>query len=346
MHLCTFVFTETKDTMEKKDSTIETLRGIAILLVVVGHVIGSGPDGGMKIDFPSSWRYLYLWIDYIQLPLFTAIAGWAYAFHPFKEFHFQQFLRKKATRLLLPMVIVGTLYFLTQYVVPGTNRKGDLSEIWRIYVFPYTIYWYLPSLFLMSLAMAFLDKIHVASTFSKWVLCIVVSYFLLLGDITILDGRVENYFSFRGAILQMPYFLIGLGIHRFKKELTIKSVTRTCYLLTLCGILLIQIRWFLPELGTTIHPYFQTAFSMSTCILCLTMHFKKSFFVWIGRYSYAIYLLHVFGTAGGRILTKRVGYSEEWIVFSISFAVAIIFPIVAEKLIDRSKIGRLLFFGH
>lgn len=46
-----------------KNLSIETLRGIAILLVVVGHVIGSGPGGGMKIDFPHPLRYLYVWID-------------------------------------------------------------------------------------------------------------------------------------------------------------------------------------------------------------------------------------------------------------------------------------------
>ena len=31
---------------QEKNLSIETLRGIAILLVVVGHVIGSGPGGG------------------------------------------------------------------------------------------------------------------------------------------------------------------------------------------------------------------------------------------------------------------------------------------------------------
>lgn len=56
----------------------------AILLVVIGHVIGSTPEGGMRIDFPSPWRYLYLWINYIQMPLFTAIAGWVYALKPVK----------------------------------------------------------------------------------------------------------------------------------------------------------------------------------------------------------------------------------------------------------------------
>lgn len=69
----------------KKNLSIETLRGIAILLVVIGHVIGSTPDGGMKIDFPHPLRYLYVWIDYIQMPLFTAIAGWVYALKPFSH---------------------------------------------------------------------------------------------------------------------------------------------------------------------------------------------------------------------------------------------------------------------
>ena len=104
----------------------------------------------MKIDFPHPLRYLYVWIDYIQMPLFTAIAGWVYALKPFSASSgFGSFVRKKALRLLVPMVAVGTLYFLVQYLMPGTNNKGVLSQMWRIYVFPYTIYWYLPSLFLI-----------------------------------------------------------------------------------------------------------------------------------------------------------------------------------------------------
>ena len=43
----------------EKNLSVETLRGIAILLVVVGHVIGSGPDGGMKIDRLYSDAFVY-----------------------------------------------------------------------------------------------------------------------------------------------------------------------------------------------------------------------------------------------------------------------------------------------
>lgn len=125
-------------TQTNKNSHIETLRGIAILLVVIGHVIGSTPEGGMRIDFPSPWRYLYLWIDYIQMPLFTAIAGWVYALKPVKAGSSGTFMKRKAYRLLVPMAVAATLYFLIQYITPGTNQKGNLADIWRIYVFPYT----------------------------------------------------------------------------------------------------------------------------------------------------------------------------------------------------------------
>lgn len=78
-----------------KVAHIESLRGIAILLVVIGHVIGSTPAGGMKIDYPSFWRYLYIWIDYIQMPLFTGIAGWVYALNPAINYKFNTFSLKK-----------------------------------------------------------------------------------------------------------------------------------------------------------------------------------------------------------------------------------------------------------
>ena len=116
-------------TQTNKNSHIETLRGIAILLVVIGHVIGSTPEGGMRIDFPSPWRYLYLWIDYIQMPLFTAIAGWVYALKPVKAGSSGTFMKRKAYRLLVPMAVAATLYFLIQYITPGTNQKGNLADI-------------------------------------------------------------------------------------------------------------------------------------------------------------------------------------------------------------------------
>lgn len=189
----------------EKNLSVETLRGIAILLVVVGHVVGSGPGGGMKIDFPHPLRYLYVWIDYIQMPLFTAIAGWAYALKPFSASSgFGSFVRKKALRLLVPMAAVGTLYFLVQYLMPGTNNKGELSQMWRIYVFPYTIYWYLPSLFLIFVVQWWMDSRKWMDTPGKWAVCCMAALILSrINDVWILH-EVPDLFSFKGALGNCP----------------------------------------------------------------------------------------------------------------------------------------------
>jgi fucose 4-O-acetylase-like acetyltransferase len=41
-----------------KNLNIDTLRGFAIVLVVMGHVIGSESDGGMKVADNSFLRHL------------------------------------------------------------------------------------------------------------------------------------------------------------------------------------------------------------------------------------------------------------------------------------------------
>ncbi len=142
---------------QTKNEYVETLRGLAVVIITVGHAIGADAAGGMKVADDSVWRYLFYSFHYIGIPLFTVIAGWVYALRPLHRGEAKAFLAKKARRLLLPMVTVGTLYFLLQYITPGANRHGILSEMWKIYVLPYTVYWYLPSLFLLFGFIALLD---------------------------------------------------------------------------------------------------------------------------------------------------------------------------------------------
>ena len=237
-------------TQTNKNSHIETLRGIAILLVVIGHVIGSTPEGGMRIDFPSPWRYLYLWINYIQMPLFTAIAGWVYALKPVKAGSSGTFMKRKAYRLLVPMAVAATLYFLIQYITPGTNQKGNLADIWRIYVFPYTIYWYLPSLFLMFAAIRMIDANKWMDKFGGWAICLVCAFAgLVVQKIFLSNGQIPNLFSFMGAMAQFPYFVAGVGIRRFSKQIITHKTSVALSSLAIVGVLSLQLEWFYPAVS-------------------------------------------------------------------------------------------------
>lgn len=331
----------------EKNLSVETLRGIAILLVVVGHVIGSGPDGGMKIDFPHPLRYFYVWIDYIQMPLFTAIAGWAYALKPFSASSgFRNFVRKKALRLLVPMAAVGTLYFLVQYLMPGTNNKGELSQMWRIYIYPYTIYWYLPSLFLIFVVQWLIDSRGWMDTLARWsVCCVVALVFSRINDVWILH-EVPNLFSFKGALGQLPYFFVGVAACRFAASLYGRAgVRRAMLAVALLGIVLIQIVWFCPgkyaSLGMLLYP----VTLIPALFLLLALKWHNRFFVWIGGYAYSIYLFHGFGTSGGRIVMKMMGIYSVSAIFMFASCIATACPIGLDKVVSRFKLLSMLLLG-
>lgn len=327
-----------------KVTNIETLRGIAILLVVMGHVIGSAPDGGMRIDFPSPWRYLYLWIDYIQMPLFTAIAGWVYALKPI-NINFKKFAEKKAVRLLIPMAVVGTLYFLIQYFTPGTNGKGNLLNMWRIYIFPYTIYWYLPSLFLIFLMMFGIDKYKLCKTSGKWLQLILITWGLYILTRTNILADIPNILSFKGALGQLPYFIIGVGINRFKDQLYTHR-TKILYSILACtGLILLQFKWFFP-IGrdlwyTSLLPVWVSAGLM----ILLHQKYSNRFLVWLGGYAYTIYLLHGFGTSGGRIILTHLHIQSEGLIFLFSTTIALLCPILADIIASKWKITRIMLLG-
>lgn len=330
---------------KNKNLSIETLRGIAILLVVLGHVIGSGPSGGMKIDFPHPLRYLYVWIDYIQMPLFTAIAGWVYALKPFSAFSgFGSFTRKKALRLLVPMAAVGTLYFFVQYFMPGTNQKGDLSQLWQIYVFPYTIYWYLPSLFLIFLVQYFIDKKGWMDTLGKWgVLCIIAIVLSRMNDAWILHD-VPNFFSFKGALNQLPYFFAGVAAQRFAVLLYSRSNIRIMYVMAFLGIFLINAVWFSDKLSSLcilLYPLTQ----IPTLFLLLSISKHNRFLVWVGGYAYSIYLFHGFGTSGGRILLKMIGVQSVALIFLFASFIAVACSILLDRFFSYFRLSRVLFLG-
>ncbi len=344
--------------MEKKINgkyaNIETLRGMVVILVVIGHVIGSSPDGGMQLDYSSRLRYIYVWINFIQMPLFTAIAGWVYALRPVYEKEYAaSFVKKKAIRLLVPMASVATLYFLLQYFVPGTNQKSELSEIWRIYIFPYTLYWYLPSLFLMFLIQLAYDLVSGKNnTVKRWgvwlgitlVLRTILADNLFYLENAIIPHTVPNLFSFKGAITQLPFLVLGVGIQRFKSQLFTPHLKKIYLLIAMVGVIMLQLRWF-HVVDQRICDAVKPIGVMGCLMLLLHQNYGNRFLTWIGAYAYTIYLFHGFATSGVRIGLEFLHIQWPVVIFVLSAVAAVILPVWIEGISDRFWLTRLLFLG-
>lgn len=330
-----------------KNLNIETLRGFAIVLVVMGHVIGSESDGGMKVADNSFLRHLYYTFQYLRMPLFTVISGWAYALRPAEIDNAVQFMIKKARRILIPMIFAGGLYYIVQSIVPGTNNSNSLKDIWKIVIYPHTFYWYLHSLFIVFLVVAIIDSYKLMKNSLSLIIVTLVSILLLIYRDTIVPSEFPNYFGFKGAIYLLPFFVIGVGIQRFKAIFQNKNLNIIMTVALLGSLILQQLVWF----GVVDYQFSKAGglgliIGLFGTIVLFKSKLNIKSMVWIGNYSYTIFLFHSFGTSGGRIILQKLGIQSTPLIFLFSLLLGLFSPIVVENILDRFNFTRLLFLGR
>lgn len=330
----------------RKNESVETLRGIAIILVVIGHVIGSDATGGMKVDDNSFLRHFYFTFQYLRMPLFTVISGWVYALHPVSSVNLKTFLIKKLRRIFLPLMFVGGLYYAVQYFTPGTNFSYPLQDIWKIVIFPYTFYWYLNSLFIVFIIVALLEAGGLLKRFGYVIIVFLASMgVLLLRDIVIPEA-VPNYFGFKGGLYLLPFFISGIALNRFKDSLQNRTFKIAIVSLLVIGLIFQQLVWYdVIDYDLTTRSIVGLLIGVVGTIFLLQLKLKGRFFVWMGSYAYTIYLFHSFGTSGGRIVLNKIGITNTALVFVGSLLLGLFLPVVIDLVVNKWGITRTMFLG-
>jgi hypothetical protein len=326
-----------------KELSIETLRGFAIILMVAGHVLGETPGTGMGLPADhSGWRYFYYSFEYLRMPLFAAISGYVYSKRPAGDSKILTFYKGKARRILLPLIFVGTVHFLLQYFVPGTNSTPRLSDIWKIFFTAYEHFYFLQSTFLIFLFIGIIDHFKLMLSLRNWL----IIFLLAAMTRNLVPHFYLNVFSINGFFSLLPFFVLGCGINRFPDLFTLKSFIKPVGALFILAIFLQQYIWFSGFIMSHLEIETLSIFVGFSGIIILS-YIRKDipFMSRIGYYSFGIYLFHVFGTAGSRIILSRFDIGNHVIVFSIGLLFGILIPIVIELNLEKLKITRRLFLG-
>tara|TARA_B110000211_G_scaffold58679_1_gene65656 strand:+ start:1114 stop:2133 length:1020 start_codon:yes stop_codon:yes gene_type:complete len=312
---------------------IDTLRGLACVLLIAYHVIGFNAETGLKLS-EGALRDINDTLVFIRMPLFTFLSGLVYAFRPF-SFGGQSFIYKKVRRLLFPMLSVGTIFALLQAFTPGAN-SNEIDWL-TLHIKPVAHFWFIESLFIVFTFVLICEKLKFFDGFNKFIYVFIFSIVLYISPIN------SDYFSFSGFIYLLPYFLFGMSLVRFNFSVNISPVLGLALLFFLIFIITLIFKGIVP--------YFEQR-SLSSlilgclgCLILLVVGIRFKPLAWIGSYSYSIYLFHVFFTAGTRIILHKLNVYDVEIIFSIALATGLLLPILTEKILEKNYFTNLVFLG-
>ncbi len=325
-----------------KELSIETLRGIAILLMVAGHVIGDTRYAGMRTEDHSLFRYFYFSFMYLRMPLFTTISGYVYALRPMQTGARRPFLLGKWNRIVIPMICVGTLQYLLRTVVPDINKRTDISEIWRIYFYSFDHFWFLQAIFLVFLTVSFLETWRGAlDTVRGWLLCLGLA---AIGFC--LSPSAPSLLSLSGYLYLLPFFILGIGLYRFAPLLRQRKLIGLCLAIFFVGIALQQLVWF-KVIDYSHHRATPLGLLIGVTGMVLLFFFRREhqWLARLGYYAFGIYLFHVFGVSGSRILLHALNIHHPAPIFIVGLAAGLLGSILIEFVLMKHDLLKRLFLG-
>ena len=173
----------------KRIEWIDSARGFAILLVVVGHVLG-GYTGNYGV--PLYQKIIDLIVDIIytfHMPLFFMISGYVFGLKKYNwsKSNYVVFVKYKAKTLLVPYFLFSTLQILIKLPLQGKIASVlSWKNILLLPLIPVDQFWFIYVLFFMFCLSGLMDwKKQDNSLLMVIVLFIVGKSLLLFGGDTI-----------------------------------------------------------------------------------------------------------------------------------------------------------------
>ena len=304
---------------------VDSLRGVAILLLVIHHVlIAFSGNGIIAEDGPAD--IIGESLAQIVLPLFTFLSGYVYAMKPFQG-DWGGFISDKALRLLIPMLILGTLFALLQSQLPYT--EPDFDNLYMMHVIPVRHFWYVEALLIVFVLAAVLEKLKLLENDWKFFLL----FFAVFTPLSIFAGHFVEYFAIDGAAYLLPYFFLGVWLFRAKKCGPLCLSVAALSLVAGCVI----VGWWIAN-GAPLPPKESFTAILIGCggsVLLMRTNIQSALLAKLGLYSYSIYILHYFFTVPPRLLLIKVGVDNVWVLGVAATASGVLGPILCEMILKR-----------
>lgn len=336
---------------EERLSYVDAIKGFAIILMVLGHVLATTFSDWHLMDQRPALSYLKHLIYSFHMPLLMLMSGFLFGRKPISGWtSYVQVVAKKGVQLLIPYLFVGLLLYISR------GCKGAHFN-----------YWYLMTLFQLIVIMGAVDLVvHRWMPQKKdrmFVLLSIVFFVLLLYAQCIEQMVVRQVPPFRyvriGSIVYMfPFFVVGILTARYG------ILERFVGVDTLCVCLM---SWFFMFfLKPFPHLSFTRWLAVVGFVSLFRLYFKHGRLMSVVRYcgkmSLSIYIFHFFLNdlikfpAIGQFYVEIVDKFGErvggWLCVPIQFVYCFAWTVIiitlclgCEYVVSRIPIIRTLFLG-
>ncbi len=135
---------------------IDMLKGIAIIMVLLGHAVIRFPINLHEVPITKA---MYDWVETTHMPLFFLVSGFCFSYKR-ETAGYWGFIKKKIYRILIPYLTFNALDVVPRALLSSlVNRPKSISESIESILLYGGEYWFLYSLFSVFLIFPLVDRV-------------------------------------------------------------------------------------------------------------------------------------------------------------------------------------------
>ena len=324
---------------------VESIRGMACLMLVSFHVVGSAEDEGLGLNYLHPLRIFNDGLDNSRMAIFAFISGFVLSAMILSSDKLQSSILSKARRLLIPMAAVSALHYVLRSLA-GEEQQPFLS----IFFVQYAHFWFLQAMFVLTTALLILSFLLKGQSDKAALILLVV----LTPAFILLERWNPNVLAMYQGLYLAPFFYSGhlfAAFLRRRREAELGDLPRWVTVAAgvfLAGMLTFNLLYIL-DIVTIARPWsnvHRLIVGLASALFLFLLKPNAKFLVLVGSYTYVIYLFHVIFTAGSRtVLFKLLPNVDPTWFFVPCMLIGLTGPILVQHLAIKNSVTALLFLG-
>lgn len=329
-----------------RNRTVDVLRGLAMLLVVLGHTMS-----GSSVDSEKSFIYQIIWS--LQMPLFFLISGYVTQYSKPMESgkSLWRYVIKKTVAYLLPWT---TWTFGVRGVIFGQTNYLDVKNLlWNMD----SGYWFLFALWMISMVFGFAQFAANKHTGLKntAIICLVsILGAAILGCVGLVAGL--SFLCIKLTIYYLPFYLLGHIYGKYSEKVP-EKVKHICVAVGLIVwlVIILRVNLFAIEDGL-VGIALRAVSSLCGCVAVSGMvaNLQESvhgggtllFAEKTGRRSLEIYLIHYLLLNMIQLNTQPLWPTATAVALvAVNYVLTLVSTTAVANLLNTNKFLRKVLFG-